>query len=329
MGFKKIGNPDPKYLAATDILIGDMSDINYEFLLFDRPIILLANDWLVKNFPDMGIKTDIDGLEGAIRHSISNPKEFSAKRKYWLGRTVHRPGEDSSGRVTDAVIKHSGFKNPFIVILHGNSEVLKTHLEPLYLCLRKRKIDCEYIDRYSENIIRGRGDYIFISAHNKLLAGIPFGYKVHIDHGVKGTGTTDLKELIIQYRKMHYCPNIDLHVTEGPVSFEKTKKILGPNSDRAILVGYPKSDILLELNNTKNKISVCEEFGFDSSKLLVTYAPAGKYSYPFKQGASLSSDVIKKLKDISFKNDDINILIKLKHPPPTFFKKVLNKMLKR
>ena len=50
-------------------------------LLFDRPIILLANDWLIKNFPDIGIKTDIDGLENAIRRSISSPEEFSAKRK--------------------------------------------------------------------------------------------------------------------------------------------------------------------------------------------------------------------------------------------------------
>ena len=158
---------------------------------------------------------------------------------------------------------------------------------------------------------------------------IPFGYKVHVDHGVKGTGTTDLKNLIIQFKKMQYLPNIDLHITEGLVSFEKTKKILGPNSNRAILVGYPKSDVLLELNSIQNKISVCKEFGFNSNKILVTYAPAGKYSYPFKQGASLSNEMIKRLIDISFNNDDINILIKLKHPPPSFFKKVLNKLLKR
>ena len=329
MAFIKIGSPDPRFLAATDILIGDMSDINYEFLLFNRPVILLANDWLIRNFPDIGIKTDINGLEDAIRQSISNPKEFSEKRKYWLRRTIHRPGENSSSRVIDAILEHSLLKKPFIVILHGNSEVLKTHLEPLYMILKKRKIDCEYIDRYAENILNGKVNYIFISAHNKLLNNIPFGYKVHIDHGVKGTGTTDLKELIIQYRKMNYCPNIDLHVTEGLVSFKKTKRILGPYSDRAILVGYPKSDVLLKLNGIKNKISVCKEFGFDSNKLLVTYAPAGKYSYPFKQGASLSNEVIKRLIDISFNNDNINILIKLKHPPLSFFKKVLNKLLKR
>jgi len=323
MAFKKIGSPDPRYLAATDILIGDMSDINYEFLLFDRPIILLANNWLIKNFPDMGIKTDISGLENAIRRSISNPGEFSAERKYWLGKTIHKPGENSSGRVIDAILKYSQVKNPFVVILHGNSKVLKTHMEPLYLDLKKRKIDCRYIDKYTEDIKTGENNYIFISAHNRLLNDIPFGYRVHIDHGVKGMGTTDLKKLIIQFREMQYLPNIDLHVTEGLVSFEKTKRILGPNSGRAILVGYPKSDVLLELNNSRNRISVCKEFGFDSNKTLITYAPAGKYSYPFKQGASLSRKVIKRL------NGDINILIKLKSPPPSFFKKILNRLLKR
>jgi len=329
MAYKKIGSPDPRYLAATDILIGDMSDINYEFLLFDRPIILLANDWLAKNFPDIGIKTNLNGLENAIRRSISNPGEFSTKRKYWLGKTVYKPGEDSSGRVIDAILQYSGMENPIIVILHGNNDVLKTHLEPLYLNLKKRKMACEYIDKYSEDIGTRRDNYIFISAHNKLLNDIPSGYKVHIDHGVKGIGTTDLRKLIIEFREMQYLPNIDLHVTEGLVSFEKTKRILGPNSKRVILVGYPKSDVLLELNNIHNKISVCKEFGFDSNKVLITYAPAGKYSYPFKQGASLSNKVIKKLINISLNNNDINILIKLKYPPPSFFKKVINKLLKR
>ena len=59
MGFKIIGGADPKFLAATDILIGDMSNINYEFLIFDRPVILLANKWLQNHFPDIGIKTNL------------------------------------------------------------------------------------------------------------------------------------------------------------------------------------------------------------------------------------------------------------------------------
>ena len=55
--YVRIGSPDPKYLAATDVLIGDMSNINYEFLLLDRPIILIANNWLKDTFPDIGQKS--------------------------------------------------------------------------------------------------------------------------------------------------------------------------------------------------------------------------------------------------------------------------------
>jgi len=324
MVLKKIGGPDPKYLAAADILIGDMSDINYEFLLFNRPVILLANEWLRENFPDIGVKTDITGLEDAVRRSVSDPEEFSKNRKHWLRQTIHKPGENSSGRVIDAVLKKSKIKNPFFTLLHGNDPVLKTHLDPLCLDLKKRKIGCRYTDKYTEDDRTAGDNNIFISAHNKLLSGIPCGYKVHIDHGVKGTGTTDLKGLIVQYRRMKYCPDIDLHVTEGPVSFEKTKKILGPYHERAIMVGYPKSDVLLKLNSSRNRISVCKELGLDSIKKLVMYAPAGKYSYPFKQGASLSGEVVKKLKDIAANNYDVNILIKLKYPPVSFFRRALN-----
>ena len=48
MPVRFVTSSDPKYIAAADILIGDMSDINYEYLLFNRPIILLANKWLKK-----------------------------------------------------------------------------------------------------------------------------------------------------------------------------------------------------------------------------------------------------------------------------------------
>lgn len=83
MSYKIIGSAEPKYLAVTDILIGDMSNVNYEFLFYDRPIILLANDWLRENFPDIGIKTDLYGLEEAIERSLKNPDEFKEPRKFW------------------------------------------------------------------------------------------------------------------------------------------------------------------------------------------------------------------------------------------------------
>lgn len=327
MAIKQIGSPDPKYLAATDILIGDMSDINYEFLIYDRPIILLANKWLRENFPDIGIKTDLECLEEAIKDSVEKPEKYTNQREYWINKTMYKPDGNSSGRVIDAIIKKSGIANPFFLLLHGDNAVLKTHLCPLYKVIKERGFKLDYTNHFKEALYKNTDNLICISANNKFIRDIPFGYKVHIDHGVKGIGTTDMEGLIKQYRDMNYLPNVNLHVTEGEVSYEKTKKILGPNGDRAIMVGYPKADTLLELNSKENKFSVCRELEFDPDKLIITYAPAGKYSYPFKQGASLSSKTLKFIYKMA-KNNKYNFLIKLKVPEKSFIAKITEKMKK-
>jgi CDP-glycerol glycerophosphotransferase (TagB/SpsB family) len=327
MAIKQIGSPDPKYLAATDILIGDMSDINYEFLIYDRPIILLANQWLRENFPDIGIKTDLKSLKEAIKDSIEEPEKYTDQRKHWLSKTMYKPDGKSTIRVIDAIIKKSGIDNPFFLLLHGDNEVLKTHLNPLYKMIKKRGFRADYVNYFKQKKYEGMNNLICISANNKFIKDIPLGYKVHIDHGVKGIGTTDMDGLIKQYKDMDYLPNVNLHITEGEVSYEKTKKILGPNSDRAIMVGYPKADTLLELNIKENKLSVCRELGFDPERLIITYAPAGKYSYPFKQGASLSNRTLKLIYKIA-KNSEYNFLIKLKVSEKSFSAKIKEKLKK-
>lgn len=330
MPIKQIGSPDPKYLAATDILIGDMSDINYEFLLFDRPIILLANQWLKDNFPDIGIKTSLKSLEGAIERSIKKPEEFARQRKYWLKKVMYKPDGNSSNRVIDTIIKYSNIDNPFMLLIHGNSEVLKTHLDPLYGAIEKRNFKVAYANTFNKKRYDYKNNLICISAHNLLLNDVPYSYKVHIDHGVKGIGVADFEKQLIQYKEMDYFQKVDLHITEGEVSYEKTKKLLGSYSERVVMVGYPKSDTLLKLNTKENRISVCKELGFDPDSLLITYAPAAEKS-SIKPGGSLSSDVIKYLNDLS-KKIDYNLLIKLKFKKATLFgrglKKVKSKMLK-
>ena len=324
MSIKKIGSPHPKYLAATDILISDMSNINYDFLLFNRPIILLANRWLIKNFPDIGIKTDLNNLENAIKRSIEYPDEFKEQRVYWHKKTMHQPDGKSSERVLNAIIKYSKVENPVFTLLHGNNEVMKVHLDPLYDVIKGRNFKAVFISDFRHYDLPVSNNEIFISAHNELLQEIPFGFRVHIDHSVKGVGVTDFENQILQFKEANYFQNTDLHITEGEVSFEKTKKCLGPFGDRAVMVGYPKSDELIRLNNKDNRKSVFDELGFNYEKLLITYAPTGKYSYPFKQGASLSNGVLRKLSHIADKND-YNILIKLRSHE-TFFKKLTKKV---
>lgn len=310
MTYLQIASPDPAYLAATDILIGDMSDINYEFLLFDRPVILLANQWLCDNFPDIGIKTDLASLEHGINRSLLNPNEYTDSRKYWLDKTMNNPDGSSSNRVVDCIIKHSKINNPYFLLIHGGDEVLKTHLESICMALKERNIKVDYINRFKGKY--NSNNVVCLSANNSLLEDIPYGYKVHIDHGVKGVGVTDFEKQLLQYKDNDYFPSVDLHITEGEVSYEKTKKLIGPYSNRAVMVGYPKSDILLRLKKPETKIAVCKSLNINPQKPLITYAPAGIYQYPFKQGGSLSYEVLRKLKRIS-KSNDYNVLIKLKN----------------
>jgi CDP-glycerol glycerophosphotransferase (TagB/SpsB family) len=325
MPLKKIGSPHPKYLAATDILISDMSNIIYDFLLFNRPIILIANEWLRENFPDLGIKTDLDGLEDAISRSIKYPGEFEDQRKYWLKKSIFKPDGNSSKRVIDVIVKKSGIINPFILLIHAGNEVSKMHLIPILEAIKNKRINAEVIKHFDKNkYVDLKDRLICIATHNQVLNSIEYGYKVHIDHSVKGMGTTDIKHELKIYESWQYCPGTDLHITEGETSQWATRIFLGPYKERAVMAGYPKSDTLLYFNKKDNKKSVCEELNFNIDKLLITYAPTGKYRYPLKQGASLSNKVLDRLKKISVEND-YNILVKFRSRE-SFFSKTFNKL---
>ena len=308
MAYKVVYSSDPKYLSASDILIGDMSDINYEFLIFNRPIILIDNDWVRKEFPDIGIKCDLNNLLDAINQSIQNPKEYETNGK-------------SSKRVLDKIIEFSKITDPELIFIHGNNEVLKNTVKPIYQEAINQGYSCKFIERFRKNLhLQGN---IYISSHNQLLD-FSFGIKIHVDHGNKGPGVSPLDWKMKQWKNKKFWHNTDLFITEGKISYEKTKKCLGPYSEKAVMVGFPRSDDYLRLNTPGNKISVCIDLGLDHKLPLVVYAPAGRYSYPTKQGATLSRVVIKKLKKIS-KSKDFNILVKLKYPRDWFFQRVLNK----
>jgi CDP-glycerol glycerophosphotransferase (TagB/SpsB family) len=309
MSLKFTYSPDPKYLAATDLLIGDMSDVNYEFLLFDKPIVLLANKWLVKNFPDIGIRTDLKGLEIAIHNSLTKPEIYSEQRALWLSKTIYTPSlKNSASNILDIITKKSKQSNPTIYLVFGGSQVRKSNLEALFDEGKKRNLNIEFI---SDSDTVETSDNVFIGAHfDDLIKGI--GFKVHIGHGLKGRGTAQLEHSIIDYINNNHFPDIDVFITAGMEGRERTANLLlGPYPEKAIIGGYPKADSLMRLNNLKNKTDVCHEFGFSSEKPLITYAPAGQYGYE-KPGGSLSYSVLKKLSRISNDND-YNILVKLKN----------------
>lgn len=321
MPYRQIANPDPKFLAATDILIGDMSDTNNEFLLYDRPIILLANDWLRKNFPDIGIKTDIDGLEESINRSNSIPNEYKKNRGYWLKKTVNKPDGTSSKRCIDTMVKKSEMDNPSFVIIHGSDVVRKSNLSPLVRETEKQGFKTSFVSFVMSGLIKE--NTIFVAAHIEDL-NIPKGYKVHFDHGLKGQGTANVEVAKKQYSSKNYFPFIDLHITAGEMGQKRTEMLLGPLHDRAVMVGYPKSDDLIKKDTIKNKNEVYKMLKFDIKKPLITYAPAGEEKF-IKPGGSLSKEVLKELKRLSSEYQ-YNILVKLKSPDYQIIFRLINKI---
>ncbi len=311
MPFKTIGSPHPRYLAATDILISDMSNISYDFLLYNRPIILIANKWVRENMPDLGIKTDLEDLDAAIKESIENPKRFEKQRRLWHKKTMYMPDGKSAYRVLEMIIEKSGITDPYILFIHGDNEVSKVHLDPLFSAAKEKGINCKFTSFFDERLYSSKKGLLIVSTHNNILDDIKYGYRVHIDHSVKGKGVTDFNSLSKLYKEKEYYKNTDLQVTEGEISFKNTKLLMGPLKDRVIMAGYPKSDTLLKYNTAENRDQVYKELGFNNDMILITYAPTGKYRYPFKQGASLSKEVLSQLKKIA-KSNGYNILVKLR-----------------
>ena len=214
-----------------------------------------------------------------------------------------------------------------IVLLHGGNSVRETNLMPLYEEGIKNNIKVILnASPHDEDL----PESIYIGAHFDDLL-FDKGFKVHLDHGLKGRGTANIEMSIRDYRQNSYFPTIDLHITAGEEGFLRTTNLLlGPHRERAVIGGYPKSNLLLNANTVENRNNVCRELNFEPDANIVTYAPAGPLCYE-KPGGSLSYAVLRELKRIS-KSSDLNVLIKLKnkrHNPYLLFLRRIKSFLKR
>ncbi|RJQ24789.1 hypothetical protein C4565_09265 [Candidatus Parcubacteria bacterium] len=317
---KMLGSAEPKYLAATDILVGDMSNVNYEFLLYDRPIILLANSWVKNNFPDIGIKTDLTNLSKAVSRSLSFPDEYQQQRQMWLKRTIERPPGGPSKAIIDIILERAGIVDPIFVFMHGNNSVRKTNIRPLIEEVSNRKIAFATIGKKKQLmgvVKKSDPSSILVAAHfEDLWPDVP-GYKVHIDHDLKGLATANLEYAFWDYARHHHFPHINLHITAGIAGDRRTKLVLGPFEDRTCIGGYPKADHFLQCNNLVNKRDVYQELGFSIDKPLVTYAPAGEKSF-MKPGGSLSKETLQHFTALAG-NEDFHVLLKFKYKQSLIF----------
>ena len=253
MPFKIVNNADSKYLAVTDILIGDMSDIVHEFLIFNRPIILLKNDWVIKEMANIGIKCDIsfEDIVRSIKRYQDNSDLYRKERMEWLRKTHYKPDGNSSKRVVESIITKSGIDNPRLVFLHNNNDINYVTIKPIYFKANEMGVQTILQDRFKEK--KHSHNNIYIASHNEYLNFIP-GYKVHVDHGNKGPGVTEMVNKIKQWEKANYWRNTDLFITEGPISYERTQNVLGPFKEKAIMVGFPRSDEYIELDSPETKL---------------------------------------------------------------------------
>ncbi len=305
--FRFVHKSSPSILPVTDILIGDMSDINYEFLLTDRPIILLSNNWLDKNFPDLGYRINSPlEIEDAI-YKVNNKDTFSKNRADYKRQAFFIRNNTNSFKTLKKIISMSGIPYPKISIHHKNNEIYKSNLCPLIEAAKELGIDIY------ENNKSSAPDIIHIAAHFKALLNkdISNNFCVHLDHGLKGDGTANVEMSIKDYKKNNFFPSVDLHITAGEMGQKRTQMLLGPNKDRAVEGGYPKADEIINSNNQKNRLLICNEYGLDPNLPIITYASAGEESYE-KPGGSLSKKTINELRKLS-KNGKYNIIVKLKY----------------
>lgn len=307
------GNANVKYLSATDILIGDMSNINYEFLIYNRPTVLLANKWVKKVFPDIGIKAELNEIEGAINKSLDQPEKFAQARMKWLENTISYIDRSASHNYLKIILKNSGIINPSFIFITGGNTVRETNIIPLFKAAIGLKYKAQILSSSKKINSLCQDNSVVVAAHFIDLQNIKGGFKVHIDHDLKGIGTANLKYAQWDYQRNKYFPNIDLHIVPGRAGEVRTKLVLGPNKDRVIIGGYPKADHFKKFNTQMTKDSVYEELGLSPGKPLITYAPAGEESF-MKPGGSYNREIINELVRLSEKyKSHYHILVKMKY----------------
>lgn len=100
-----------QYLVAADVLITDHSSAGFEYMLLDRPVVVIDCPELIEKArvaPDKVrllrsaatvARSDAAAVAGAVRRSLANPSAQSAERRAAANRVFYRPG----GATTRAV----------------------------------------------------------------------------------------------------------------------------------------------------------------------------------------------------------------------------------
>jgi hypothetical protein len=103
-----------RYLAAADLLITDHSSAGFEFMLLDRPIVVINCPELIASArvaPDKVsllhnasavVPADTRAIAGAVSAGLAYPMDRSAERRQTAARMFHRPGS-ATARAVDCI----------------------------------------------------------------------------------------------------------------------------------------------------------------------------------------------------------------------------------
>ena len=93
-----------RYLMAADVIVTDHSSVGFEFMLLDRPIVVIDSPELLDKArvaPDKArllrnaatvAASSAAAVTKAVTHALANPSELSAERRATAARLFYRPG---------------------------------------------------------------------------------------------------------------------------------------------------------------------------------------------------------------------------------------------
>ena len=132
-------------LAAADLLISDVSSAYVEFMLLDKPIILVDNprkSEIVHNLEDIEYKlrdactvvNNLEQLKTEVNKNLSSPDIHSAKRRFYSQQICFRQDGKAVKRTGEAIYNHlnDNFPTPFSILIFWEYPPSRIELIKLY-----------------------------------------------------------------------------------------------------------------------------------------------------------------------------------------------------
>jgi hypothetical protein len=299
----------PYWLAKADIFVGDMSDLTYEALILDIPILQFENKWIKDNFPVVGerFKTGSE-LYQKLSAMMSQEIPIGTSLKYSniIDNVIDCPS-NSEGRILTELSSTFSLPNVNFEFHHLNNHIYKEILFPILDQIKKYYPKYTVIDTTRSTKLINKPNFRNVS----LICHVETShilknddYIIHIGHGLKGDGTAFLGKSIELYRSNNHFIKIDKFYVAGKMGKDRLTNVLGVGCDRISIVGYAK---ITKLIQSRRKLQKRKRV---SDKITILYGPAG-IREPDKPGGSVTISLLYNLIKVGLK-PNVCVVIKVK-----------------